>query len=65
MDSYIGLDAHAASCTVGVVTPKGRRIGSQAIGASGALRVGGRCLAQRSRWPSPSSREKLNVVRGA
>lgn len=27
MDRYIGLDAHASSCTLGVATPKGNRSG--------------------------------------
>lgn len=28
MDRYIGLDAYASNCTLGVVTPKGKRVGS-------------------------------------
>jgi transposase len=29
MDKYIGLDVHSASCTLAVVGPKGKRLGSQ------------------------------------
>ncbi len=28
MDRYIGLDAHASSCTLGVLGPAGKRLGS-------------------------------------
>ena len=28
MERYIGLDAHASSCTLGVVGPSGKRLGS-------------------------------------
>ena len=31
MDSYIGLDAHASSCTLGVVGPSGKRLGSHVV----------------------------------
>ena len=31
MDRYIGLDAHASSCTVAVVGPSGRRLHSQVV----------------------------------
>jgi transposase len=31
MDRYIGLDAHASSCTVAVVGPSGRRLGSHVV----------------------------------
>ena len=31
MDRYVGLDAHASSCTVGVVGPSGRRLSSQVV----------------------------------
>jgi transposase len=31
MDRYIGLDAHASSCTLGVVGPSGKRLGSQVV----------------------------------
>ena len=29
MERYIGLDAHASSCTLGIVGPSGKRLGSQ------------------------------------
>ena len=31
MDRYIGLDAHASSCTVAIVGPSGRRVHSQVV----------------------------------
>ena len=31
MDRYIGLDAHASSCTLGVVTPSGKQVGSHVV----------------------------------
>ena len=31
MDRYIGLDAHASSCTVDTVGPSGRRLDSQVV----------------------------------
>ena len=35
MDRYIGLDVHSTSCTLAVVGPSGRRLGSQAIETNG------------------------------
>ena len=32
MGRYIGRDAHASSCTLGVMTPSGKRIGSHSGG---------------------------------
>ena len=31
MDRYIGLDAHASSCTLGVMGPSGKRLGSHVV----------------------------------
>jgi hypothetical protein len=31
MDRYIGLDAHASSCTLRVVGPSGKRLGSHVV----------------------------------
>ena len=31
MDRYIGLDAHASSCTLGVLGPGGKRLGSHVV----------------------------------
>src|SRR3990172_143798 len=31
MERYIGLDAHASSCTLAVVGPSGKRLGSQVV----------------------------------
>ena len=31
MDEYIGLDAHASSCTLAVVGPSGKRLGSHVV----------------------------------
>ncbi len=34
MDRYIGLDAHASSCTLGVIGPSGKRLGSYVVEAN-------------------------------
>lgn len=34
MDRYVGLDAHASSCTLGVVGPSGKRLSSQVVETS-------------------------------
>ena len=48
MDRYIGLDAHASSCTLGVMTPSGKRIGSYVV------ETNARCLIEAVRQiPSP------------
>ena len=39
MDRYIGLDAHATSCTVAVVGPSGRRLGSHVVETNGQALV--------------------------
>lgn len=39
MDRYIGLDTHQASCTLAVVGPSGRRLGSQVVETNGAALV--------------------------
>ncbi len=31
MDRFIGLDAHASSCTLGVIGPSGKRLGSHVV----------------------------------
>lgn len=31
MDRYIGLDAHASSCTLAVVTASGKRVGTHMV----------------------------------
>jgi transposase len=48
MDRYIGLDAHASSCTLGVMTPSGKRIGSHVV------ETNARCLIEAVRQiPKP------------
>ena len=48
MDRYIGLDAHASSCTLGVMTPSGKRVGSHVV------ETNARCLIEAVRQiPSP------------
>jgi len=42
MDRFIGLDAHASSCALGVVSPSGRRVGSH------VLETNARCLNKMS-----------------
>jgi hypothetical protein len=39
MDRYIGLDAHSTSCTIAVVGPSGRRLGSQVVETNGQALV--------------------------
>jgi hypothetical protein len=34
MERYIGLDVHSASCTVGVLSPSGKRIGTHLVETS-------------------------------
>ena len=34
MDRYIGLDAHASSCTVAVIDPIGKRLQSRSLARS-------------------------------
>ena len=31
MDTYIGLDAHSSSCTLGVLGPSGKRLGLHVV----------------------------------
>lgn len=40
MDRYIGLDAHASSCTLGVVSPSGKRLGHQVVETNAQALVG-------------------------
>jgi transposase len=48
MSRYIGLDAHASSCTLGVVTPSGKRVGSHVV------ETNARCLIETVRQvPEP------------
>ena len=65
MERYIGLDAHASSCTLGVVSPSGKRLSHQAVetnaqavvGAIGA--IAGRpltCAWRRGRCPAGCTR---------
>ena len=39
MDRYIGLDVHASSCTLAVVGPSGRKLGSQVLETNGRALV--------------------------
>jgi hypothetical protein len=43
MDRYIGLDAHASSCTLAVVSPSGKRVGTQVV------ETNARCLIEAVR----------------
>ena len=48
MDRYVRLDAHASSCTLGVVTPGGKRVGSHVV------ETNARCLIETVRQiPEP------------
>jgi len=46
MDRFIGLDAHASSCTLGVVSPSGKRVGSHVV------ETNARCLIEAVRQVS-------------
>lgn len=39
MDRYVGLDAHARSCTLGVIGPSGKRLKSMVVETSGQALV--------------------------
>jgi hypothetical protein len=61
MDRYIRLDAHASNCTLGVVTPSGKRIGStrwRRTRGAWSKRSG------RSRSPGTSAWKKARCRRG-
>lgn len=48
MERFIGLDAHASSCTLGVVSPGGKRVGSHVV------ETNARCLIEAVRQiPEP------------
>jgi hypothetical protein len=48
MDRYIGLDAHASSCTLAVVSGSGKRLGTQVV------ETNARCLIEAVRQvPKP------------
>ena len=48
MERYVGLDAHASSCTLGVMTPSGKRVGSHVV------ETNARCLIEAVRQiPQP------------
>lgn len=51
MDRYIGLDAHASSCTVGVVSPSGKQLSPHVVETNGRalIEVLCRTLAQTDR----------------
>ncbi len=40
MDRYVGLDAHALSCTLGVLGPGGKRLGSHVVEANAKALIG-------------------------
>ncbi len=43
MDRYIGLDAHASSCTVATIGPSGKRLHSRVVGPNAKALV---CLRE-------------------
>ncbi len=57
MERYFGLDAHASSCTLGVMTPSGKRIGSHVV------ETNARCLIEAVRRIQGTSVE-LTIVDG-
>lgn len=58
MERYIGPDAHASSCTLGVVSPSGKRLGSHVVEThAGALIEVLREIPPRpARWTGASVR---------
>jgi hypothetical protein len=40
MDRYVGLDAHASSCTLGVMVPSGKRVGPHVVETNARCLVG-------------------------
>ena len=58
MDRYIGPDAHASSCTLGVLGPSGERLGSHVVGTNAqalievlrSIRDLGVCAWRKARW---------------
>ncbi len=71
MDRYIGMDVHMKSCTIAVVGPSGRRIGSQVVETSGqavveairAIRSHGTCAWRRARRVRGCTRCSLRTCR--
>ena len=39
MERYIGLDVHSASCTIGVLSAKGKRLSSTVLETNGKVLV--------------------------
>mgnify|MGYP001825383539 CR=1 FL=1 len=56
MDRFIGLDAHASSCTLGVVSPSGKRVGSHVV------ETNARCLKSHSANPRPGHRKQRTLA---
>ena len=49
MDRYIGLDAHASSCTVAVIGPSGRKLQSQVIETNAKALINFICTIPKNR----------------
>jgi transposase len=49
MDRYIGVDAHAATCTFGVIGPSGKRLGSMVVETNGRMLVDALCSVRGRR----------------
>lgn len=50
MERYIGLDAHAASCTLGIIGPSGRHLREQVVETNGEALVGAICSIGSQRY---------------
>ena len=57
MERYIGLDAHASSCTLGVMMPSVQRIGSHVV------ETNARCLIEAVRQTPQPRHIRLGVIR--
>ena len=51
MEGYIELDVHASSCTMAVIGPSGKRLGTQVVETNaGSLIEALRGIPRRSHW---------------
>ncbi len=64
MDRYIGLDAHASSCTLGVLGPGGKRLGSHVVEANAKANslIPAAVVFEASVQASKNSRWRLSLV---
>ncbi len=68
MDSYIGPDVHATSCTAAIIDPPGKRLGHHVIETNGQALGEGRGsppgpLGTQEAWPCWRSRAPMSRSR--